>query len=162
MGVEGPDFKGLNDLELVSQYYSVSAGTKEGNERYTLSISLIQCRGLIASHHFRLGRSLVFVVCSASPRNSYSLQRLLHMTEQQQTRLVTSNLAPIWPDTLTITSQVSVICRCLLLTSLFIQDLQSHGIILEVIEYNWLIKRYCRLSINLIYRIEILRSPLAA
>ena len=64
MGIEGPDFKGLNQLQMVSEYFSPSGAApfKEGRERYTLTISQLQCRGIIASHHFRLGRSLVFVV----------------------------------------------------------------------------------------------------
>lgn len=63
MGLEGPHFKGLNDLKLISRYYSAGSATiHEGNEKYTLLVSQLQCRGLIASHHFRLGRSLVYVV----------------------------------------------------------------------------------------------------
>jgi hypothetical protein len=64
IGLEGPDFKGLNDLQLVSHYYSPTGAApfQEGRERYSLKISQLQCRGVVAAHHFRLGRSLVFVV----------------------------------------------------------------------------------------------------
>jgi hypothetical protein len=68
MGIEGPDLKGLNQLQMVSEYFSPSGAAPfhEGRERYRLTISQLQCRGIVASHHFRLGRSLVFVV-GASP-----------------------------------------------------------------------------------------------
>jgi hypothetical protein len=64
MGLEGPDLRGLNDLQLVSHFYSPTGADPfhEGSERYCLRVSQLQCRGFVAAHHFRLGRSLVFVV----------------------------------------------------------------------------------------------------
>lgn len=63
MGLEGSDLKGLNHSDMIFQYYSPANLTvvHEGTEKYQLTISRLQCRGLITTE-IPVGRSFVFVV----------------------------------------------------------------------------------------------------
>ena len=67
MGLEGTDFKGLNNSDMIFQYYSPtdSSPIHEGREKYKLTISHLQCRGLITPE-VPVGRSFVFVVTQSS------------------------------------------------------------------------------------------------